>query len=212
MSAILSLLAGAVLACEAPAAPAPVVATDSSYRQLFEGGKDFAAFLAAAEKRKEQWDRNYRSAVLPDALVARARAAAGPWKLLVVAVDGCSDSVNTIPYLARLTAQLMGVELRIIGSDVGRGIMDTHRTPDGRGATPTVLLLDATYAEKGCWVERPSELQGWIAGQKGKLGDNEIFERKMKWYDENAGQATLDELVTMLEKAARGEAACSAQR
>lgn len=38
-------------------------------------------------------------------------------------------------------------ELRIIGSDIGRAIMNAHRTPDGRAATPTVLLLDANFTE-----------------------------------------------------------------
>lgn len=197
---LLTTLASAALACQAtltaPAAPA-----DSTYRQLFEGGRTFADFVSRAERRKEQWEKNYAQAAPHDALVSRARATGGPWKLLVVAVDGCSDSVNTIPYLARLMEQVMGVELRIIGSDVGRAIMDAHKTPDGRGATPTVLLLDANYTERGAWVERPSELQGWIAGQKGKMSDNEIFERKMQWYDDDKGLKTVAEVVALMEKA-----------
>lgn len=199
---LLSVVAGAAMVCDA-LAPSPAVATDSSYRTLFEGGKTFSEFVSKAERRKEQWEKNYSWATPPDALVARARAAAGPWKVLVVAVDGCSDSVNTIPYLAKLIEQVMGVELRIIGSDVGRAIMDAHKTPDGRGATPTVLLLDAAFAERGAWVERPSELQGWIAAQKGKMSDNDIFEKKMKWYDDDKGLKTVEEVVALMERAAK---------
>ncbi|MBC7897071.1 MAG: thioredoxin family protein [Cytophagaceae bacterium] len=203
MSALLSAVLGAALACQDPAAPAPVT-SDSTYRALFDGGKTFADFLAAAEKRKEQWEKNYRIAAVPDALLARARAAAGPWKFLVVAVDGCSDSVNTIPFLAKLSEMVMGVELRIIGSDVGRAIMDAHKTPDGRAATPTVLLLDASYAEKGCWIERPAELQQWMT----KGGGN--FEGKMKWYDDDKGMKTLEDIVAVMERASKGEQACAA--
>lgn len=205
---LIATLAGAVLACEVMAPSAATTVADSSYRQLFDGGRTFAEFLAKAERRKEQWEKNFARATPPDALVARARAATGPWKLLVVAVDGCSDSVNTIPYLAKLTEQLIGVELRIVGSDVGRAIMDAHKTPDGRGATPTVLLLDANYEERGCWIERPSELQDWITEQKGKMSDNDIFEKKMKWYDDDKGVKTVEDLVAMMEKAKRGEKAC----
>ena len=214
MTSVLSVLVSAALVCQSPepaGAPDASVMPDSTHRQLFEAGRSFAEFMAKAERRKEQWDRNFREAVVPDALLARARAAAGPWKFLVVAVDGCSDSVNTIPYLAKLVQQLMGAELRIVGSDVGRAVMDAHKTPDGRGATPTVVLLDATYAERGCWVERPSVLQQWIADQKGKAKDDEIFERKMKWYDDDKGLKTLEELVEMMERAGRGERACAAQ-
>jgi hypothetical protein len=196
--------------CGGDAPPSQVTSVDSTYARLFAEGRTFADFLARAERRKEQWERNFKQAVIPDALLARARAARGPWKLLVVAVDGCSDSVNTIPYLAKLAEQLMGVELRIIGSDVGRGIMDAHKTPDGRGATPTVLLLDANHAERGCWVERPGALVSWLATEQSKRSADEQFEGKMQWYDADKGQRTLDDLVDMMEKAARGESACTA--
>ena len=204
MSALLSVALGAALACQDPAAPS-TVASDSTYRALFDGGKNFADFLAAAERRKEQWEKNYKIAAVPDALLARARAVQGPWKFLVVAVDSCSDSVNTIPYLAKLTEMLMGVELRIIGSGEGKAIMDSHKTPDGRAATPTVLLLDGSFAEKGCWVERPAELQEWMT----KGGGN--FEGKMKWYDDDKGMKTLEDIVAVMERASKGEPACASK-
>ena len=50
MSALLSAVLGAALACQDPAAPGPVT-VDSTYRALFENGKSFSDFLAAAEKR-----------------------------------------------------------------------------------------------------------------------------------------------------------------
>jgi hypothetical protein len=196
----LPLLAGVALACGA-ARPAAAACVDSTYRALFDGGRPFAAFVAQAQQRKAEWERHAAEAAFPDALVARARATGGPWKLLVVAVDGCSDSVNTIPYVARLMEQVPGVALRIIGSAEGRAIMEAHRTPDGRGATPTVLLLDADYVERGAWVERPSALQGWLLSQRGVLGDAELFARKMQWYAEDQGRQTVEEIVALMERA-----------
>ena len=181
---------------------------DTTYRRLFETGVTMDAFLAAAKARKAQWATNYERGVVADAVLPRARSAPGPWKLLVVAVDGCSDSVNTVPYVARLAEQLMGVELRIIDNKVGSAVMEAHRTPDGRGATPTVILLDANFEERGCWIERPTELRDWILGNKGKLKDNEIFEHKMKWYDEDIGAKTLIDIAAMIEAAGKGEVKC----
>jgi hypothetical protein len=209
---ILSLLTAATLACtggQAPVdpplrVPTAAIPVDSTLRRLFDGGQRYGEFVAAAQQRKAQWEENAARAAFPDALVARARAAGGPWKLLVVAVDGCSDSVNTIPYLARMMEQVPGVELRIIGSAAGRAIMDAHRTPDGRGATPTVLLLDADYVERGAWIERPAALQSWILAQKGVLDDTEVFTRKMRWYDEDRGRQTVEEIVALMERAPRG--------
>jgi hypothetical protein len=86
--------------------------------------------------------------------------------------------------------------------------MDAHKTPDGRGATPTLVLLDQNYEERGCWIERPTELQSWITSQKGKTSDDDIFSKKMKWYDDDRGSKTLEEVVAMIEAAARGSKSC----
>jgi hypothetical protein len=206
---MLPALFAAAVACQAapqPALPAhpPAVpaSADSTNASLFARGTPFAEFLAKAEKRRELWDRNWGWAAPPDALVARAKATGTSWKFLAVAVDSCSDSVSTIPYLAKLVAMLPGVELRIIGSDIGRAIMDAHKTPDGRGATPTVLLLDASYTERGAFIERPSELQQWMIAQKGVLSDTEANTRKMQWYTDDRGLRTLEEIVVLMERAA----------
>ncbi len=88
--------------------------------------------------------------------------------------------------------------------------MEAHRTPDGRPATPTVILLDAEYREAGCWIERPTELQTWWIENERTLDDDERFRRKMAWYDEDAGASTLHEVVEMLERARSGATACAA--
>jgi hypothetical protein len=89
--------------------------------------------------------------------------------------------------------------------------MEAHRTPDNRAATPTVILLDAEFVERGCWVERPRELQARIAGEKKSDRDSTVFEGKMQWYEKDAGASTVNEFVEMLEKASRGEPACDAK-
>lgn len=187
--------------------PRAVIA-DSSYQSLFEAGVGIREFMDKAEKRKKQWSDNFDAAVVPDALLTRARASGGPWKLLVVAVDGCSDSVNTIPYLAKLAALVPGMELRIVNSTEGRWVMDLHRTADGRAATPTVVLLDASFQDRGCFIERPPELKTWFTGNTGTLGEGALFDGKMKWYDEDKGGRTIEEMVVVLEAAVRGHARC----
>ncbi len=184
------------------------VVTDTAYQRLFDGGITMDDFLAAAKARREQWLRNYEQSAVPDAVLATARSAPGPWRLLVVAVDGCSDSVNTVPYIARLAQRLVGVELRIVNSDVGRAVMNAHRTPDGRGATPTVILLDANYEERGCWIERPSELRSWMLDNRAKVKESELFDHKMAWYEADKGGTTIAEIAAMIESAGRGEKRC----
>lgn len=173
------------------------------YRALYESGTDFDTFMAQATRRRALWERNQFFGEIPERLLERARAqtnaAAGPTYLLAVAVDSCSDSVNTIPFLARLAAAVDGLELRIIPPSAGREIMEAHRTPDGRAATPTVVVLDAEFNEIGVFIERPAPLQEWAATAGADLDPGTFVQQKGEWYDADAGRTTVQEVVTIME-------------
>src|SRR5687768_18552399 len=177
------------------------VAVDSTYKALYESGSTFADFVAAATARKEQWEGNYALKIAPDALVTRASAAGSGWKLLVVTIPSCGDSVNSVPYLASFLDKVPSIEMRLINNVVGKAVMEAHRTPDGRAATPTVILLDAEFNERGCWVERPAVL---IAAMK-----EEGFGSRQDWYDKDRGASSLEEIVAMIEAAHAGSTKCA---
>ena len=67
--------------------------------------------------------------------------------------------------------------------EAGRAIMEAHRTPDGRAATPTVILLTEGFAEAGCFVERPRQLQDWFLEHEHTLEEEELYRQKYAWYD-----------------------------
>jgi len=198
----------AALRCElAPPAPA-ADAPDSTLVALYDAGQSWTEFLGAARARRAQWLENAARPLAPADAVARARALPGRWRLLVVAVDSCSDSVNTIPFLAQLVAAVPQLDLRVITPSAGRALMEARRTPDGRAATPTVIVLDETGAEAGCWIERPAALQA-IAIAAGAGGGTPAFAaRKASWYESDAGSSTVAEVVGVLERAAAGARGC----
>lgn len=183
-------------------APAP------SLRDLYSEGQTFQQFLAAADSKRAQWLSNYETGSVSDSLLARARAIPGSWRLLVIAEDWCGDSLNTMPYVARLVEGVPNLQMRIISSKRGRSVMKAHRTPDGRAATPTVILLDDRYRESGCWIERPAELQRWFQEKKKTLGEKELYDQKYAWYANDKGGQTVREIVEMLTHAAAGRPTC----
>ena len=71
-----------------------------------------------------------------------------------------------------------------------------------------MILLDANYQERGCFIERPAELRDWILGSKGNKADKEIFDHKMSWYDEDKGTKTVSEIAEMIEAAGKGQVKC----
>ncbi len=206
---VVSLLAFAP-ASGPDAACMPEPATgDETLQEIYESGSSYQEFIDNATRRVELWEENTASArSIPPEILARARAIGGTWRFLAVAVDSCSDSVSTIPYLAGLIDMVDGLELRIVDSTVGRSIMESHRTADGRAATPTVLLLDEEWGEAGCFIERPPALKTWLL--EGAFTGEQAYSGKMEWYDADGGVDTLEAFVTMLEAAATGaEPVCS---
>lgn len=193
-----------------PATAPSAVVPGETPKELYEAGIAFDAFLKNAEARKQMWHDNWGVAAVPGELLERARAVQGPYYILAVAIDACSDSVNSIPVVAKLAESVPGLEMRIVDSKRGRDVMESHRTPDGRAATPTLLLLNRDFEEVGCWVERPAKLRDWYdAKQKEGVPIRELTEQKMGWYREDAGREILTEVVRMLETAASGGRFCS---
>jgi len=224
----LTALALSASLCGAPPAPAPAagpatlaaagpagtaasaVHEADSLRQIYETGLTWEAFFAQADDRRELWIEHSDNATPHGELVERAEAAGGSWRILAIAVPGCSDSVGTLPYLASLADAVPTLELRIADSEVGRPWMEAFRTPDGRAATPTILLLDEDFELRGCWVEMPASVwEFWQpALERGEAA--EMLDQKMAWYLEDRGREALTGLMEILEAAQRGEMVCPA--
>ena len=195
--AVLALFSGSTVNAKQQSSSPPEPAV---LEQLYGDGIDFDVFLANADQRKELWQTNWLKSQPSDDWVSRARSLAGNYRLLVVAVDACSDSVNTIPYIAGLVSHIDQLELQIVNPRIGRVIMDTYRTPDDRGATPTVVILDENFGVVGVWVERPLPLQDWWISNP-NISDRTKAQRKQSWYDWDTGAHTIREIVELLEAA-----------
>jgi hypothetical protein len=99
-----------------------------------------------------------------------------------------------------LVQRVEQLELQIVHPDEGELLMDLYRTPDDRGATPTVVILDQDFEVVGTWVERPSALQDWWIGHP-EISVREKARRKQGWYDWDEGYSTYSEIVALLEAA-----------
>lgn len=169
--------------------------------------------LAEVERRRDDWAvADAAAGDLPDALLARARKAVaavpGPLRLLAISEDACIDSAHTIPHLMALADAVPGLEARLVDSSTGRAVMEAHPSPDGRAATPTVVLLDEAGAVRGCWVERPAPLQSWYLANPEGLGRTELYVAKTEWYEADGGAHVVREFVRILEAAASGTPLC----
>lgn len=208
-----ALMLSFAVVCGAPS-PGPVtapllpVAADTIEARIYGEGTAWADFLEATDRRRDTWHANYEGAEVFADLAARVQAVPGNWRLLVVAIDSCGDSANTIPYLARFVEGVGNLELRVVEPDIGNILMEAHPTPDGRGATPTVVVLNEAGDNVGCWVERPADLQSWWNANPDDLSTRDKLERKYEWYDADGGYHTILEVVEAIEAAGAGGHLC----
>ena len=183
------------------AAPDRVGTTRGSLRERWLAAPDFAAMLAAAQKNVELWTAMWRHAKVDEAFVRRVAALPGSWHLLVLSEDWCGDAVNTVPVVAKLAQRAPNVALRVLGRDANPDLMDAHLTGASR-SIPVVIALDESFEERGWWGPRPTVLQGWVSGQGQLLEKTARYREARVWYARDQGRTTLEEVVSMLERAA----------
>ncbi len=181
---------------------------DSSLVALFERGQAFPDFLDAARGRREGWLRVNAGVEIADSSVARAKAVGGEWRLLIVAIDACGDSMQQVPYVARLGELVDGLSVRIVPPAEGALVQAAHRSMDGRTATPTFVLIDSTGTDVGCIVELPREIRRWTHVRRDSMSSDALHEYRREWYDADKGASIVHEVVELLEQATSGTPVC----
>lgn len=184
------------------------VSTDSTLMALFTSGQTFPDFLAAAKARRAGWLEKADSAWVEPSLLARAKAVGGTWHIMAVAIDACGDSMNSVPYLAKLAELVPGLDLRIVLPVNGKAVQESHRSLDGRTATPTIVLLDSAGRDAGCIVELPQEIRDWAHGVRGQVSSDSLHAGIRQFYARSRGQGIIEEAVIMLEAAKAGSMHC----
>ncbi len=183
--------------------------TDSTHNALYAAGQAFPEFLEATVRRREGWHRINDAVMLEESVVARARAVGGNWRILVIAVDGCGDSMQQVPYVARLAERVEGLSMRIVTPTVGSVVQRAHRSLDGRAATPTYVLLDETGADRGCVVELPREVREWTHARRDTMKTEALYAYRNEWYARDKGASIVKEMVELMEAAKNGTRICA---
>jgi hypothetical protein len=197
----LLLCAAALLTASLPVLLQARATTPPDYLALYNNGITFADFLEFARAKRDEWRQRYKDASVTPDLITRMRALPSRRLILVVAEDWCSDSAQTIPYVARLVdGAPERLAMRVVNSTVGRPVMDANLTPDGRGATPTIVVLTEHQVVLGSWVERPSTAQAWFLEQQKSVMQQTLHDQLMKWYADDAGRTTVAEIAALLER------------
>jgi len=175
-------------------------AQDVDYQTLYAQGVTFAEFLEKARAHRDDWRAHYNDATVSPDLITRMRALPARRHLLTVAEDWCLDSLNTVPYIARLIdGAPERLDMRVMDREVGKAAMEAHRTPDGRTATPTIVVLDENWHVLGALTERPSTTQAWFLEKQKTTMQKPLHDELLAWYEKDAGKTTILEIADLAE-------------
>ncbi|HEU4936542.1 MAG TPA: thioredoxin family protein [Vicinamibacterales bacterium] len=200
-SIVAALILGGALLFAATIPVLSFVRQDVDYEAVYAQGTAFADFLEKARAHREEWRANYNDATVSASLVTRMRALPAKRHLLVVAEDWCSDSLNTVPYIARLVdGGAERLDMRVVNREIGKAVMEAHRTPDGRTATPTIAILDEDWHLLSTWTERPSSVQAWFLEKQKTTMQKPLHDELLAWYQNDAGKTTILEIAGLLER------------
>ena len=145
------------------------------------------------------WNAVYRRAALTDEASRRAAALEGTWHMLVLNEDWCGDSVNILPYIARLEECCHNIEMRILGRESNRDLMDGHLTGKSR-SIPIAIIYDDDFVERGWWGPRPGPLQAWVLSEGLALPKPDRYRHIRGWYARDRGTTIVSEILTIMEQ------------
>ncbi|MEO5904424.1 MAG: thioredoxin family protein [Gemmatimonadaceae bacterium] len=168
-------------------------------RERFYEGAAFAEVIGRPKDNAVLWEALYKKASVSADVAARLKNTRGHWHLLVLNEDWCGDSVNILPYVARLADSHPGIELRVLGRDANPDLMNAHLTGKSK-SIPVVIVYDEDFNEIGWWGPRPRELQKWVIEEGLALPKPDRYRHIRTWYARDHGATIVSEILSIIEK------------
>lgn len=179
------------------------------YELYWAGARPWREWLGTVVKYADLWHGIDAHVRVPDAFVERLEALRRDWRILVLSEDWCGDAVNLVPLIAALGERARNVEVRVTGRDANPDLMNAHLTA-GTRSIPVAIVLDERGRVRGMWGPRPGPVQDWFDLELSTMTSRERYPLLRGWYARDRGRTTLDEIVTMVERAERDRLAISA--
>lgn len=167
--------------------------------ERFAAGSTFEELLSRSKGNSELWNSIYRRAALDEDAVRRARAIQHRFHFLVLNEDWCGDSVNILPYVARLAEASDHLEMRILSRDKNLDLMSAHLTGGKSRSIPIVIVYDSLFNERGWWGPRPAPLQRWFLAEGLALPKPDRYPLIRAWYARDKGRTIVSELLSIVE-------------
>ncbi|MCW4468590.1 thioredoxin family protein [Flavobacterium sp. MFBS3-15] len=162
--------------------------------------EDLTHYSTLNEVRMNRLDKTIH---IPQEIQDRLDKLKSKHTLLVISEGWCGDAAQIVPVIEKLAEASDKLDLRIVLRDQNPQLMDAYLTNGARSIPKLVLVEPDTLTVRGSWGPRPHDAAKLILDAKEKFGHipAEAKADLQKWYLQDKGLSTMEEIVLLLENA-----------
>lgn len=162
--------------------------------------EDLMHYSTLNEVRMNRLDKTIS---LPEDAVSTLGDLKKEYTLLVISEGWCGDAAQILPVINKIAEAGKKLDFSIILRDDNPQLMDQYLTNGARSIPKLILIEKDTHIVRGSWGPRPHGAAKLILDYKAQHGviDNEAKTALQKWYLEDKGLSTVDEIVLLLKTA-----------
>lgn len=164
------------------------------------GPNQSEAYVGYTKLNKSRMKRVSKRIELSEDQLNRVKSSSKSLIFLGITESWCPDAATNLPVFSKLCEINPHFELKLLMRDEHLDLMDLYLTNGGR-SIPKVLFIDNERLEvQASWGPRPHYLQEWLARNKisNEFSPAELTEKFQRWYIEDRGQSTLNEILNLL--------------
>jgi len=149
------------------------------------------------DRRMKRWDKTVKVDDLTEATII-AYSKKITW--LVLTESWCGDAAHVIPVLNKVAELNPNINLKIVFRDEHEELMGQFLTNGGRAIPKLIMIDNDTQEVIGDYGPRPSEATKLVNDYKTKHGKLtlEFKEDLQRWYNNDKGQTTINDLMQLL--------------
>jgi len=162
--------------------------------------EDLTHYSTLNEVRMNRLDKTL---AVPDEIKERLSKLSKKHTLLVISEGWCGDAAQIVPVINKLAETSSALSLRMVLRDENLELMDNFLSNGARAIPKLIVVEPETLTVRGSWGARPHGAAELIREAKEKYGiiSAEVKADLQKWYLQDKGHSTMDEIVTLLENA-----------
>lgn len=120
---------------------------------------------------------------------------------IVLSEGWCGDAAHALPVLNKIAESSDAIELKIVFRDENEELMQHYLTNGGKSIPKLIAVSEDFSKELFTWGPRPAEAVQLVQDLKAQYGGitEEVKEALQKWYNDDKGISTQNELVALLK-------------